>query len=262
MPTLPVCCAIINSTERGAGVSFSGLVRFCGLAAIGAGALLVVADLLSLTISPKGPSVESLTSGAYAVQSVLKLAAAALLLFGLLGLHLTGGGRWQLGHCRLPGGLLWYHAGGRCLLGNCLLCADGGRRRSQMVRGWRRRPPGTASGGFRVFVGGLHSRMGTVWGSGDEGPGLPSCSHHTAHIWCGSRVRLAARRRVSHQHLVQRGYSLAGLCTLDRRGRISRTTLPGEVVSEREALGISVNRGTPPPNFMHTLLAGGYNVGR
>ena len=48
-------------------MSSSGLVRFCGLAAIGAGALLVVADLLSLTISPKGPSVESLTSGAYAV---------------------------------------------------------------------------------------------------------------------------------------------------------------------------------------------------
>jgi len=42
-------------------VSFSGLVRFCGLAAIGAGALLVVADLLSLTISPKGPSVGSLS---------------------------------------------------------------------------------------------------------------------------------------------------------------------------------------------------------
>src|SRR5215212_10224129 len=82
-------------------------------------------------------------------------------------------GRWQLGHCRLPGGLLWYHASGRCLLGNCLLCADGGRRRSRMVRGWRRRPPGTASGGFRVFVGGLHSRMGTVWGSGDEGQVYP-----------------------------------------------------------------------------------------
>lgn len=73
-------------------MSSSGLVRFCGLAAIGAGALLVVADLLSLTISPKGPSVESLTSGAYAVQSVLKLAAAALLLFGLLGLHLRQAG--------------------------------------------------------------------------------------------------------------------------------------------------------------------------
>ena len=73
-------------------MSFSGLVRFCGLAAIGAGALLVVADLLSLTISPQGPSMESLTSGAYAVQSVLKLAAAALLLFGLLGLHLRQAG--------------------------------------------------------------------------------------------------------------------------------------------------------------------------
>src|SRR5215218_8323959 len=37
---------------------------------------------------------------------------------------------------------------------------------------------GTVSGGFRVFVGGLHSRMGTVWGSGDKGPGLPPCGHH------------------------------------------------------------------------------------
>ncbi len=69
-------------------MSASEIARFCGLAAIAAGALLLAADLLSLTISPKGPSVQSLTSGAYATQSVLKLAAAALLLFGLLGLHL------------------------------------------------------------------------------------------------------------------------------------------------------------------------------
>src|SRR5215208_2473327 len=149
MPTLPVCLCRNKFDRKGRRRVPLGPRAFCGLAAIGAGALLVVADLLSLTISPKGPSVESLTSGAYAVQSVLKLAAAALLLFGLLGLHLTGGGRWQLGHCRLPGGLLWYHAGGRCLLGNCLLCADGGRRRSRMVRGWRRRPrPGRLAEAF------------------------------------------------------------------------------------------------------------------
>ncbi len=50
-------------------------------------ALFVAADLLSLSISPKFPSSASLTSEPYAIQSVLKLAGAALLLLGLLGLH-------------------------------------------------------------------------------------------------------------------------------------------------------------------------------
>ena len=92
MSTLPVCLCRNKFDRKGRRRVPLGPRAFCGLAAIGAGALLVVADLLSLTISPKGPSVESLTSGAYAVQSVLKLAAAALLLFGLLGLHLRQAG--------------------------------------------------------------------------------------------------------------------------------------------------------------------------
>lgn len=68
-------------------MSSSSLVRWGGAAAMLAGGLLVAADLLSLSISPKFPSVESLTSQPYALQSVLKLAAAALLLLGLLGLY-------------------------------------------------------------------------------------------------------------------------------------------------------------------------------
>ena len=263
MPTLPVCLCRNKFDRKGRRRVLLGPRAFLWVAAIGADALLIVADLLSLTISPKGPSVESLTSGAYAVQSVLKLAAAALLLFGLLGLHLRQAG--AAGNLGIAGFLAAFF--GTTLVVGAFWAMPSLRRRwpPALPNGSglaKEAPAGTASGGFRVFVGGLHSRMGTVWGSGDEGPGLPPCGHHTAHIWCGSRVRLAARRRVPHQHLVQRGYSLAGLCTLDRRGRISRTTLPGEVVSEREALGLSVNRGTLPPNFMHTLLAGGYNVGR
>ena len=58
-----------------------------GLAVMVAGVLLVAADLLSLSISPKFPSVESLASGPYAVQSLLKLLAAVLLLFGLFRLY-------------------------------------------------------------------------------------------------------------------------------------------------------------------------------
>ncbi|MDP9425454.1 MAG: hypothetical protein M3P37_05310 [Actinomycetota bacterium] len=65
----------------------SNLIRWGGLAAMLAGALFVAADLLSLSISPKFPSSESLGSEPYAIQSVLKLAAAALLLLGLFGLH-------------------------------------------------------------------------------------------------------------------------------------------------------------------------------
>ncbi len=68
-------------------MSFSNLIRWGGVAAMLAGALFVAADLLSLSISPKFPSSESLLSEPYAIQSVLKLAGAALLLLGLLGLH-------------------------------------------------------------------------------------------------------------------------------------------------------------------------------
>ncbi len=68
-------------------MSLSNLIRWGGLAAMLAGALLVAADLLSLSISPKFPSSASLGSEPYAIQSVLKLSAAGLLLLGLSGLH-------------------------------------------------------------------------------------------------------------------------------------------------------------------------------
>lgn len=68
-------------------MSSSNLIRWGGLAAMPAGALFVAADLLSLSISPKFPSSESLLSEPYAIQSVLKLIGAALLLLGLFGLH-------------------------------------------------------------------------------------------------------------------------------------------------------------------------------
>lgn len=62
-------------------------IRWGGLAAMLAGSLFVAADLLSLSISPKFPSSESLSSEPYAIQSVLKLVGAVLLLPGLFGLH-------------------------------------------------------------------------------------------------------------------------------------------------------------------------------
>ena len=65
----------------------SNWIRWGGLAAMLAGASFIAADLLSLSISPKFPSSESLLSEPYAIQSVLKLAGAALLLLGLFGLH-------------------------------------------------------------------------------------------------------------------------------------------------------------------------------
>ena len=93
MPTLPVCLCSNKFDRKGRRRVLLGPRAFLWVGCHRCRrAVLVVADLVSLTISPKGPSVESLTSGAYAVQSVLKLAAAALLLFGLLGLHLRQAG--------------------------------------------------------------------------------------------------------------------------------------------------------------------------
>lgn len=53
------------------------LIRYGGLAAMLSGASFIAADLLSLSISPKFPSSESLLSEPYAIQSVLKLIGAS-----------------------------------------------------------------------------------------------------------------------------------------------------------------------------------------
>ncbi len=65
---------------------FSTLIRWGGLASILAAVLLVIADLLGLTFKYYDPS-EALTTGFYALQSVLTLFVSVLLLFALLGLH-------------------------------------------------------------------------------------------------------------------------------------------------------------------------------
>jgi hypothetical protein len=65
---------------------FSNLIRWGGLAAIAAGVLLVIADLMGLTFNFSDPS-EALPTGFYALQSVLTLLVSVLLLFALLGLY-------------------------------------------------------------------------------------------------------------------------------------------------------------------------------
>ena len=66
----------------------SDLSRWAGLAAILAGGLLVVADLLNLAIGfGNEPFSETATTGTYAFQSVVNLLAAVLLLIGLVGLY-------------------------------------------------------------------------------------------------------------------------------------------------------------------------------
>jgi hypothetical protein len=70
-------------------MSSSDLIRWAGLAAILAGVLLVVADLLNLAIGfdEDEPFSETATTGIYAFQSVVNLLAAVLLLIGLVGLY-------------------------------------------------------------------------------------------------------------------------------------------------------------------------------
>ena len=70
-------------------MSSSNLIRWAGLAAILAGVLLVVADLLNLAIGfdENQPFSETATTGIYALQSWANLLAAVLLLIGLVGLY-------------------------------------------------------------------------------------------------------------------------------------------------------------------------------
>jgi hypothetical protein len=63
------------------------LVRVGGLAAVLAGVLLVLADLLNLAIGFDTDPVEASTSATYAIQSVVLMLAVALLLVGLVGLY-------------------------------------------------------------------------------------------------------------------------------------------------------------------------------
>ncbi len=69
-------------------MSSSDLIRWAGLAAILAGVLLVVADLLNLAIGFGDESFSEITTtGIYALQSVINLLSAVLLLIGLVGLY-------------------------------------------------------------------------------------------------------------------------------------------------------------------------------
>lgn len=70
-------------------MSSSNLIRWAGLAAILAGVLLVVADLLNLAIGfdEDEPFSETATTGLYALQSLVNLLAAVLLQIGLVGLY-------------------------------------------------------------------------------------------------------------------------------------------------------------------------------
>jgi hypothetical protein len=64
----------------------SNAIRWSGLAAVLAGVLLVIADLLGLTFNYSDPG-EALPTSFYALQSVLTLLVSVLLLFALFGLY-------------------------------------------------------------------------------------------------------------------------------------------------------------------------------
>ena len=69
-------------------MSSSDLIRWAGLAAILAGVLLVVGDLLDLAIGfSDEPFSEVATTGTHALQSWIRLIGAVLLLIGLVGLY-------------------------------------------------------------------------------------------------------------------------------------------------------------------------------
>ena len=69
-------------------MSSSGLIRWSGLAAMVAAALLVVGDLLNLTVLfSSEPFSEEAKSGSYIFWQVLFLLGVMLLLLGLVGLY-------------------------------------------------------------------------------------------------------------------------------------------------------------------------------
>jgi hypothetical protein len=67
-------------------MSTSGLIRFGGLAALLAGALFIIYDLLSLSLASADPS-ETAATGSYAFYEALHLIGGVLLLGGLVGLY-------------------------------------------------------------------------------------------------------------------------------------------------------------------------------
>ncbi len=204
----------------------SNLIRWGGLAAALAGALFVAADLLSLSISPKFPSSESLTSEPYAIQSVLKLVAAVLLLLGLFGLHARqAAAAGPLG----TAAFLAAFSGTALVVGSFWATAF-------FAPAWAsvdpagfdagEGPPGRLADAFVVsgatFVLGWMLFGGAAWRARIYPRGRLAPALRLA-----TRARHAARRRVPYRRLLQRGPGLAGLHPLVAEGRAGRTTRAG-----------------------------------
>lgn len=62
-------------------------IRWSGLAALAAGALIVIADSLSLLLIGYDDYGESATTGTFVAQQILFLPGASLLLGSVIGLH-------------------------------------------------------------------------------------------------------------------------------------------------------------------------------
>ena len=77
-----------SRTEREVAVPLATLVRVGGLAAVLAGVLLVLAELLNLTLDFDTDPVEAATSVTSVIQSVVLMLVVALLLVGLVGLYI------------------------------------------------------------------------------------------------------------------------------------------------------------------------------
>lgn len=68
-------------------MSSSGLIRWCGLAALAGGVMFTLGDLLGITLG--GDFAEAATSGTFVVQQLLFLFGTVLVLFGLFGLYVS-----------------------------------------------------------------------------------------------------------------------------------------------------------------------------
>lgn len=68
-------------------MSFLALMRWCGLAALVGGVLIVFGDVVGLTLG--GDFAEAATTGSFVVQQLLLLLGTVLVLFGLFGLYVS-----------------------------------------------------------------------------------------------------------------------------------------------------------------------------
>ena len=205
------------------------LVRVGGLAAVLAGVLLVLAELLNLTLDFDTDPVEAATSVTSVIHSVVLMLVVALLLVGLVGLYIRvaeATGRFGLV------GFLVALVGTGMVMGVLWDQTFTVPALAQDAPTLLETAPGLGDVRSGIFVCALRVGLALVRDRSIQGTGLPSHSGHTPHGGRGTEQYSAAL----HRHRFRGGRGLDGHHAFGGAGSTNRTTTLTRALSFRQCL--------------------------